>query len=82
MASVKNLLCEAIRRNKNFYQQRTLPLKDQWLGLGTEAVYRSGIKAGFFKFHDGEIPPPRCMGWLVLTDAGIAAMKALPEWKK
>ena len=27
------------------------------------------------QFWDGKIPPPRCMGWLVLTEKGVEKLK-------
>ena len=38
--------------------------------MGTYSIYRNGIKKGYFQFHDGKIPPKRCMGWIVLTEKG------------
>ena len=56
--------------------ERAKPLNKRWLGLGTYSAYKSAVDAGYMAWHDGEKPPPRCMGWLVLTDAGIKAMKS------
>jgi len=73
---VKVLLFEAYRRNamSNPLEARK-PLLKRWLGLGTEAGYRPILKAGLMRFHDDQAPPPRCMEWLCLTPAGIAAME-------
>lgn len=73
-AAIKRIFDEAIRRNKLFSHQLQENLHERWLGLGTEAEYRPVIKAGLMKFFNGNPPPPRCCGWLVLTDKGIAAL--------
>lgn len=73
----KALLFEAYRRYK-MYTGTRLPITEQWLGLGTEAAYRTMINAGFMKFFDGVTPEPRCMGWLVLTKKGV---KILHEYE-
>mgnify|MGYP001568948645 CR=1 FL=1 len=68
----KGLLFEAYRRNDMANSvEASKPLNRRWLGLGTAAAYRPAIKAGLMQFHDGLIPPARCMGWLCLTDLGI-----------
>ena len=75
---VTSLLFEAFRRNE---MANTDPhwegeaVTRRWLGLGIEAAYRPAIEAGLFMFHDGRTPPPRCMGWLCLTEAGAKAMQ-------
>ena len=73
---VTALLFEAYRRNEmcDSYE-KARPLTQRWLGLGTEAAYRPMLATGLMRFHDGENPPRRCMGWLCLTDAGARAMK-------
>jgi len=72
---IMGLLFEAYRRNQMFDpHEQDKPLIERWLGLGTEAAYRPAINAGLFRFHDGRIPPKRCMGWLCLTPAGVSAM--------
>ena len=74
------LLFEAYRRNVQANRHElSKPIAKRWLGLGTEAAYRPAINAGLMLFHDGHTPPVRCMGWLVLTDAGV---KAMQEHKK
>ena len=81
MATIKQLLFEAYRRNQMADGvERSKPLTRRWLGLGTEAAYRPVLRAGLMQFHDGQIPPPRCMGWLRLTVAGAAVLKHIePE---
>ena len=72
---LKSLLFEAYRRNdKVDAHEKGKPLTQRWLGLGTAAAYRSAVDAGLMQFHDGYIPPPRCMGWLCLTDKGVKEM--------
>ena len=72
---LKGLLFEAYRRNDIAdTHEKSKPLSQRWLGLGTEAAYRPAIQAGLMQWHDGRTPPPRCSGWLVLTEAGITAM--------
>jgi hypothetical protein len=83
--TLKGLLFEAYRRNDMAESVRPnglevqKPLSERWLGLGTEAAYRSALAAGLMRFHDGQTPPPRCMGWLCLTDAGIKEMQRYEE---
>lgn len=73
---IESLLFEAYRRNRMADAcERLKPLTARWLGLGTEAAYRPALKAGLMVFHDGQTPPPRCMGWLCLTPAGVNAMQ-------
>lgn len=73
----KTLLFEAFRRHEMCLDahERSKPMTQQWLGLGTEAAYRPALKAGLMRFHDGRIPPKRCMGWLCLTDEGFNILK-------
>lgn len=69
----KRLLFEAYRRNRLPGSHEGLSggsLRTRWLGLGTAAAYKSMLREGYMTFHDGRTPP-RCMGWLVLTTAGI-----------
>lgn len=82
--SVKQLLFEAYRRSRmNGEPDKGKPLEQIWLGLGTEATYRPAIDAGLMKFHDGQTPPKRCMGWLVLTDKGVEKLREYePEFEK
>lgn len=70
-----NLLLEALRRYCSFSAGESL--SRAWLGLGTEADYRQGINDGYFTWHDGRVPPKRCMGWLVLTEKG---QKVILNW--
>ena len=74
--AVKQLLFEAYRRNEMTLDAQNMltPLHRRWLGLGTEAAYRPVIVAGLMKFWDDKTPRRGCMGWLVLTEKGIAAM--------
>jgi len=80
---IRRLLFEAYRRNEQAKAKNDdkihQPIENRWLGLGTAAAYREGIDAGLFVFHDGRTPPPRCMGWLVLTKAGITAMNSMED---
>ena len=77
---IESLLFEAYRRNDmaDSYE-KAKPMNKRWLGLGTEAAYRPAIKAGLMRFFDRRTPPPRCMGWLVLTDDGIKVYESLEE---
>jgi hypothetical protein len=83
--TLKGLLFEAYRRNDMTESVRPnglemqKPLSERWLGLGTEAAYRPALAAGLMRFHDGQTPPPRCMGWLCLTDAGIKEIQKHEE---
>lgn len=72
---LKCLLFEAYRRNDMADEhERSKPLLKRWLGLGTEAAYREALESGLMRFHDDQKPPPRCMGWLCLTETGIDAL--------
>jgi len=76
--AVQRLLFEAYRRNRRADDtENRKPLEQRWLGLGSKSAYRPVLEAGLMRFHDGKNPPPRCMGWLVLTPKGVTAMKAL-----
>jgi hypothetical protein len=75
----KRLLFEAYRRNDMAVEshadwQLKKPLDQRWLGLGSRAAYRSVLDAGLMVFHDGQNPPPRVSGWLVLTSWGVTAL--------
>ncbi len=70
------LLFEAYRRNQMADDhEKSKPLAQRWLGLGTVSAYRPALDSGLMTFHNGKRPPSRCMRWLVLTDYGIAEMK-------
>jgi len=71
----KQLLFEAYRRNEMAdSHERSKPLSQRWLGLGTEAAYREALDAGLMTWANS-VPAHRCMGWLVLTKKGIQAMQ-------
>ena len=78
------LLFEAYRRNDMAdSHERSKPLRNRWLGLGTEAIYRPVIDGGLMVFHDGRIPPAKYMGWLCLTPRGVDAfLGAADEFAK
>lgn len=82
--SQKSFLFEAYRRNQMADKhERSKPLGARWLGLGTAAAYRPMLHAGLMEFHDLRHPPQRCMGWLVLTNLGIRALRqCTPEFKE
>jgi len=67
-ANIKSLLGEALRRYCLHHAGESL--STAWVGLGTEAQYRPAVDAGLMTWHDGKLPPKRCMGWLVLTKKG------------
>ena len=73
--AIKKLLFEAYRRNQMKDIHGTHPLTKRWLGFGTASAYEPIIKAGMMRFHNGQIPPPRCMGWLCLTASGVVALE-------
>ena len=75
-------LFEAYRRFKMFDSvERRKPLLSQWLGLGTFTAYREALDSGLMRFHDDKRPPPRCMGWLCLTEKGAGCLLQLaPEF--
>jgi len=81
---ITGLLFEAYRRlDMADHHESQKPLLRRWLGLGTAAAYRPAINAGFMVFHDGQTPPARCMGWLCLTEKGIAELRRLqPEFAR
>jgi hypothetical protein len=73
---IRALLLEAYRRNEMAdAHEKAKPILDRWLGLGTAAAYRPALEAGLMRFH-GCTPPPRCMGWLCLTQTGLDAMQS------
>lgn len=80
----RRLLFEAYRRNEmSDGFEKSKPIGERWLGLGTAAAYRVMIDSGLMRFFDGETPPPRCLGWLVLTEAGIKVMNEhKPEFQE
>ena len=74
-AAIARLLGEAYRRlDMADSHERSKPLIDRWVGLGTETIYRPVLEAGLMHWHDGQTPPKRCMGWLCLTQDGITLM--------
>jgi len=79
-AKIKQLLFEAYRRSDMADSlEKSKPISQRWLGLGTYTTYSPAIKEGFMRFH--HIPPKRCMGWLVLTEKGITALiDLIPEF--
>lgn len=81
---IKRLLFEAYRRNDMCDpQERSKPLGIRWLGLGTKSAYEPVLKAGLMMFHNGKLPPKRCMGWLILTPEGEKVFKSMEkEFKK
>lgn len=76
--TVQKLLFEAFRRNDMADEhERHKDITSRWLGLGTAAAYKQAIEGGYMRFFDGRTPPPRCMGWLCLTEKGAEALKEL-----
>ena len=72
----KELLFEAYRRNDMCdSREKQKPINRRWLGLGTAVAYKLMIESGLMTFHDSRIPPKGCMGWLVLTQYGIALLE-------
>ena len=55
--------------------EKSKPLDQRWLGLGSLSAYKPAIEDGLMTWHDGRVPPQRCMGWLVLTKKGIATLR-------
>lgn len=76
-------LFEAYRRNEMAdNHEKHKPLIDRWLGLGTATAYKTTIDAGLMRWWNGKEPTPRAMGWLCLTEPGIAELERLtPEFK-
>jgi hypothetical protein len=74
---IKTLLFEAYRRNqmRDSDMNNSIPLTERWLGLGT--ADKPMLETGLMQFFDGITPPRRCMGWLVLTEAGVTEMQKL-----
>lgn len=66
--STYDCLVEALRRYCSFHAGTRL--KFAWLGLGTEATYRTAINDGYFRWLDGQVPASRKKGWLLLTEEG------------
>jgi len=74
--SIIGALKEATRRYKQFHSGEVVT--EAWTGLGFISDYKDVIKAGYMVWHDNETPPPRCMGWLTLTDKGISEIMSNP----
>ena len=84
---VIQLMIEAIRRIKMADRhEKSKPILERWVGLGTEAAYRPAIKAGLMKFVRqfslDPVPPPRCMGWLHLTPKGLKVLRQIKKGNK
>lgn len=77
----KRLLYEAYRRNDMADScDRISSLQDRWLGLGTRTTYKPVLEAkGGALMAWVSTPPPRCMGWLHLTERGVKALKQHEE---
>lgn len=81
--TVKSFLTEAHRRIKNGDRhEKSKPILQKWVGLGTAAAYRPMLKLGLMRFHDYKTPPPRCMGWLCLTVKGLKQLRILQKEQK
>lgn len=67
-----DLIIEADRRLRTCdLHEKSKPVLSRWIGLGTEAAYRSAIQQELMRWHNGQVPPPRCMGWLCFTRKGL-----------
>ena len=66
--SQRDLMLEAIRRLEQFHPNED-PLA-AWSGLGTRTDYKPALDAGLMEWASA--PAPRCMGWLRLTEKGLA----------
>lgn len=79
---IERLFLDVYRRNEIISRKGSnQPLEKRWLGLGTRTTYKSALDAGLMKFESDY--PPRCMGWLRLTEKGIALFRELePELKR
>lgn len=64
-----DLMLEAYRRWVVLGHNEQKPLRERWLGLGTESNYRPVLTAGLMQWVE-EKPTPRTMGWLKLTEKG------------
>lgn len=76
-SQIRFLLFEAYRRLDMIstdYIQEGKPITKRWVGLGTEAAFRPAIEAGLMHWFDDEQPPPRCKGWLCLTELGVTVL--------
>lgn len=69
-----NLLIEAIRRLDLFHPDKD-PL-EAWSGLGFRTDYRPVIAVNLMEWVDGA-PAPRTMGWLRLTEKGLAEVNRI-----
>jgi len=62
-----SLLLEAMRRYVQFHSGEELT--KAWTGLGYYTKYKPVLDTGLMEWVYDQ-PPPRCMGWLRLTEAG------------
>lgn len=73
---LKRILLEAYRRSKMFSpHERSKPILQQWLGLGSKSAYKSALNAEVMRWWDGKPPFKYCTGWLCLTKKGLEAMQ-------
>jgi hypothetical protein len=71
----RRILREALRRWQRLAPPGGDTLTTAWLGLGYRSEYKPALTAGLMQYV-GAPPPPRVMGWLVLTDKGAAFLQA------
>jgi len=77
-----DLLLEACRRFNNFGKRDHKTLSETMVGLG--GVYKYG-KSLYFSPFEGRLPPPRCLGWWVLTEPGkklLSNLIAFLPWRE
>ena len=78
-----DLFFEAHRRLKTADgYECSKPILERWIGLGTEAAYHPALQEGLMVFHDKQNPPPRCMGWLCLTESGLKILRKVQREHK
>ena len=73
-AAQRALLLEAMRRYTRFHPGED-PTK-AWTGLGYYTDYKPVLSTGLMEWCASGKPPPRCMGWLRLTEAGATIVQA------
>ena len=73
--SQRDLMLEAIRRLDQFHANEDP--RTAWSGLGNRSTYKPVLDAGLMEWASE--PAPRCMGWLRLTEDGVAEVDRIRD---
>ena len=78
---LRTIMFDAYRR-RDILKYKDIPITQQWLGLGSQSVYRPALEKGLMRWAIEE-PPKRCQGWLCITENGLELLDELsPEFGK